>query len=49
LTFYLVEYFHLIISANHFTICFLGGWSGLNLWSIIPIINVYYNDVFCLL
>jgi NADH:ubiquinone oxidoreductase subunit H len=25
LTFYLVEYFHLIISANHFTICFLGG------------------------
>lgn len=27
LTFYLVEYFHLIISANHFTILFLGGWS----------------------
>jgi NADH:ubiquinone oxidoreductase subunit H len=25
LTFYLVEYFHLIISANHFTILFLGG------------------------
>lgn len=49
LTFYLVEYFHLIISANHFTICFFGGWSGLNLWSIIPIINVYYNEVFCLL
>lgn len=27
LTFYLVEYFHLIISANHFTLFFLGGWS----------------------
>lgn len=25
LTFYLVEYFHLIIAANHFTIFFLGG------------------------
>jgi NADH-quinone oxidoreductase subunit H len=25
LTFYLVEYFHLIISANHFSIFFLGG------------------------
>jgi NADH:ubiquinone oxidoreductase subunit H len=25
LTFYLVEYFHLIISANHFTLFFLGG------------------------
>ena len=26
LTFYLIEYFHLIISANHFVILFLGGW-----------------------
>lgn len=25
LTFYLIEYFHLIISANHFSIFFLGG------------------------
>jgi NADH-quinone oxidoreductase subunit H len=25
LIFYLIEYFHLVISANHFTICFLGG------------------------
>ena len=31
LVFYLIEYFHLIISANHFTICFLGGWA-LNLY-----------------
>lgn len=27
MTFYLVEYFHLIISANHFVILFLGGWT----------------------
>jgi NADH-quinone oxidoreductase subunit H len=27
LTFYLIEYFHLIISANHFVIFFIGGWS----------------------
>lgn len=30
LTFYLVEYFHLIIAANHFVIVFVGGWSLLN-------------------
>jgi len=29
LTFYLIEYFHLIISANHFTIFFLGGWMSI--------------------
>lgn len=31
LTFYLIEYFHLIISANHFSIIFLGSWSLVNL------------------
>ena len=30
LTFYLVEYFHLIIAANHFVILFAGGWSPLS-------------------
>ena len=35
LTFYLVEYFHLIISANHFTIFFLGGWFLNNIFSIL--------------
>lgn len=30
LTFYLIEYFHLIISANHFSIIFLGSWSLIN-------------------
>lgn len=27
MSFYLVEYFHLIISANHFTILFFGAWN----------------------
>jgi len=30
LTFYLVEYFHLIISANHFVILFFSGWMFIN-------------------
>lgn len=33
LTFYLVEYFHLIISANHFSIFFLGGWFSFHIFS----------------
>lgn len=36
LTFYLIEYFHLVISANHFTIFFLGGWFNLNIFSLLP-------------
>ena len=39
LTFYLVEYFHLIVSANHFTILFLGGWSPA-LLNVLPV-NIY--------
>lgn len=41
LTFYLVEYFHLLISANHFTILFLGGWSSIFIsnFCIIPFIS----------
>lgn len=35
LTFYLVEYFHLIISANHFVILFLGGWAFYNFNSLL--------------
>lgn len=38
LTFYLVEYFHLIISANHFSIFFLGGWFSFNIFGIINIL-----------
>lgn len=36
LIFYLAEYMHLIISANHFTIFFLGGWSTTFLFNLIP-------------
>jgi NADH-quinone oxidoreductase subunit H len=35
LTFYLVEYFHLIISANHFVIFFMGGWFYMNFMSLL--------------
>jgi NADH:ubiquinone oxidoreductase subunit H len=43
---------HLIISANHFSILFLGGWSGFNLWLPLPVIFYsiydinYYNWLF---
>lgn len=44
LIFYLSEYMHLIISANHFTIFFLGGWSGFNFFFIYSlIINTFYD------
>jgi len=35
LIFYLAEYMHLIISANHFSIFFLGGWKSLNVYSLL--------------
>lgn len=41
LVFYLIEYFHLIISANHFTICFFGGWLINIYWLYFPV--VFYN------
>lgn len=42
LTFYLVEYFHLIISANHFSIFFLGGWAFNNplAYILVPLLPV---------
>ena len=42
LTFYLVEYFHLLISANHFTILFLGGWTtcSVSCFIIIPLLSL---------
>lgn len=43
LTFYLVEYFHLIIAANHFIITFSGGWNILNAWSGLPIMYFSYG------
>ena len=46
LTFYLVEYFHLIISANHFSIFFLGGWFGVDLWSLFWfLVSAFLNPV----
>lgn len=36
LTFYLVEYFHLIISANHFVILFSSSWFIIDLWMFFP-------------
>lgn len=44
LIFYLSEYMHLIISANHFTIFFLGGWSFFSLTNLFSnIINCFYD------
>jgi NADH:ubiquinone oxidoreductase subunit H len=48
LIFYLAEYMHLIISANHFTIFFLGGWSNVSIYSVFSILifNFYNNYIF---
>lgn len=43
LTFYLIEYFHLIISANHFVILFLGGWQMVTIKSLFSLLT---NSVF---
>lgn len=43
LVFYLIEYFHLIISANHFTICFLGGWVFNVYWLYFPVFFFNFN------
>ena len=48
LTFYLVEYFHLIISANHFSIFFFGGWFIVSLWSPFWFITPLILSSFCL-
>jgi len=44
LIFYLCEYMHLIISANHFTIFFLGGWSLSFFKSILPPFFLSFSD-----
>jgi len=50
LIFYLSEYMHLIISANHFTIFFLGGWSGLGISNILTLLvfSLYDNFIYIL-
>lgn len=45
LVFYLAEYMHLIISANHFSIFFLGGWSFSFFKLFLPEIFLTLNDV----
>jgi len=44
LTFYLIEYFHLIISANHFSIFFLGGWFSFNFFGFFGILLFNFLD-----
>ena len=46
LVFYLCEYFHLIISANHFSIFFFGGWSIPIINSLVTIVNYPISDFF---
>lgn len=46
LIFYLSEYMHLIIAANHFTIFFLGGWENFNIFSIFSLIIFYNYEVY---
>jgi NADH-quinone oxidoreductase subunit H len=36
LMFYLAEYLHLVISAVHFVLFFVGGWLSLNLFFFLP-------------
>lgn len=45
LIFYLSEYMHLIISANHFTIFFLGGWSFFIVDTILPSVFFSFNTI----
>ena len=45
LIFYLAEYMHLIISANHFSIFFLGGWSNWSIFKLLPVIFYSIYDI----
>jgi NADH-quinone oxidoreductase subunit H len=45
LMFFLAEYLHLVISAIHFIIFFTGGWIGLNLFSVLPILFLSYHEI----
>jgi len=44
LMFFLCEYLHLIISAIHFILFFMGGWLGLNLITLTPSVFLSYHD-----
>ena len=45
LVFYLAEYLHLVISAIHFVIFFLGGWYHLKFFFFIPPFFLTINDI----
>lgn len=45
LIFYLAEYMHLIISANHFSIFFFGGWSTISIVSFLPSVLYSFYDI----
>ena len=44
LMFYLAEYLHLVISAVHFVLFFLGGWLSINFFFFLPAIFFNPND-----
>jgi NADH:ubiquinone oxidoreductase subunit H len=44
LMFFLAEYLHLIISVIHFILFFLGGWLGLNYFTLLPPLWSGYHD-----
>ena len=46
LIFYLAEYMHLIISANHFSLFFLGGWSFFLPKNLLPFVFFAFSDVY---
>jgi len=46
LTFYLVEYFHLIISANHFVIFFLGGWFLFSWFGLVLNTSLFFSSIY---
>jgi NADH:ubiquinone oxidoreductase subunit H len=43
LMFFLAEYLHLVISAIHFIIFFIGGWNSFEVFSILPPVISSYN------
>jgi NADH:ubiquinone oxidoreductase subunit H len=46
--FLLSEYLHLVISAMHFVIFFLGGWSALKfIWFLPPIFFLPHDIFYC--
>lgn len=45
LMFFLAEYLHLVISAIHFIIFFIGGWNSLDILMVLPPIFLSYHPI----